>query len=321
MSFLEDNYTKIFKKYTTEELKKDISNFVNKKGHCYKFLNHFFEEEIFKSKANKYSKSPYEALNNDEDIAWIKNYVSTKPNFYTSKDEIVNIKSFFKNGTRIARKVANFDIRVAKDIYNRYGNGKKLNILDMCAGFGSRGAAAVLSGHKYTGIDANLGVITQSQKMKEFLIKNNYINEEDLKYIYDGAENPHLELINNFDLMFTSPPYFNLESYSNDNFASSSNYNNYDKWLKDFMIPMLNNTKNYLKIDGLILINCKNLTNLGKQKIFDDVFKILKEDTDLEFVEIFDFKTPQKNFWMNTSYTKNQYKGWKEPVMVFKKKK
>lgn len=47
MSFLEDNYTKIFKKYTTEELKKDISNFVNKKGHCYKFLNHFFEEEIF----------------------------------------------------------------------------------------------------------------------------------------------------------------------------------------------------------------------------------------------------------------------------------
>lgn len=68
--------------------------------------------------------------------------------------------------------------------------------------------------------------------MKEFLIKNNYINEEDLKYIYDGAENPH------FDLMFTSPPYFNLESYSNDNFASSSNYNNYDKWLKDFMIPI-----------------------------------------------------------------------------------
>lgn len=96
MSFLEDNYTKIFKKYTTEELKKDISNFVNKKGHYYKFLNHFFEEEIFKSKANKYSKSPYEALNNDEDIAWIKNYVSTKPNFYTSKDEIVNIKSFLE---------------------------------------------------------------------------------------------------------------------------------------------------------------------------------------------------------------------------------
>ena len=54
------------------------------------------------------------------------------------------------------------------------------------------GAAAVLSGHKYTGIDANLGVITQSQKMKEFLIKNNYINEEDLKYIYMMEQKIHI---------------------------------------------------------------------------------------------------------------------------------
>ena len=50
MSFLEDNYTKIFKKYTTEELKKDISNFVNKKGHCYKFLNHFLRKRFLKVK-------------------------------------------------------------------------------------------------------------------------------------------------------------------------------------------------------------------------------------------------------------------------------
>ena len=39
-----------------------------------------------------------------------------------------------------------------------------------------------------------------------------------------------------------------------------------------------------------------------------------------EFIEIFEIKHQSKrNVVMNTNYSKEQYKGFKEPVMVFKK--
>lgn len=42
MSYLSNHYNEIFKKYSTNEMLKDISSFKNGEGNLYKVLNHFF---------------------------------------------------------------------------------------------------------------------------------------------------------------------------------------------------------------------------------------------------------------------------------------
>lgn len=80
MSYLEQHRDEIFKKYSTEELLKDVNNYKYGKGRLNKVLNHFFEECIFNCKSNKYSNTPIEVLQDDEkNELYIKLYkVKTK---------------------------------------------------------------------------------------------------------------------------------------------------------------------------------------------------------------------------------------------------
>lgn len=118
-NYYEKYKNEIFKKYSNEELIKDINNFKNGKGKLYKVLNHFFEEIIYKCSNKRGGKSPYEVLQDDNLINEIFEYIRTKPKFYIGND-IQNLKSFFRNGGRIAQKVANFDSQNARNIYLRY---------------------------------------------------------------------------------------------------------------------------------------------------------------------------------------------------------
>lgn len=321
MSYLSDHKQEIFKKYTKEELLTDINNYKTKSGRLSKLLNHYFEECIFNCKSNRYSKTPMEALQNDDDMNWILNYIQSKPNFYTG-NEVSNVKSFFRNGTRIARKVANFCPKNARNAYFRYFDiGTNISCLDTSAGFGSRMSAALLNGASYIGFDPNAEVVEKSNEMFKFFKDNNLITDLQSFKIYNcGSEEFKPELINSADVVFTSPPYFNLETYSNDNCESNKNYNNYQMWLDHFVVPTVDNIYKYLKCGGYIMINIKNLTNMGKQKLFDDWLAIITKHPGFEFVEVFEMEHQgSKNFWMNTNYSKEDYNGYKEPVMVFKK--
>lgn len=321
MSYLSDHRDEIFKKYTEQELLTDIYNYKNKSGRLQKLLNHYFEECIFNCKSNRYAKTPMEALQNDDDMNWILNYIESKPNFYTG-NQVSNVKSFFRNGTRIARKVANFCPRNARDAYFRYFNlGTNISCIDTSAGFGSRMSAALLNGASYIGFDPNTEVVAKSNEMFKFFKDNNLVAETQSFKIHNcGSEEFKPSLANSADVVFTSPPYFNLETYANDNYESSKNYNNYDMWLDSFVRPTVDNIYKYLKPGGYIMINIKNLTNMGKQCLFDDWFNIIKNHAGFEFVEVFEMEHQgAKNFWMNTNYSKEDYNGYKEPVMVFKK--
>ena len=322
MSYLTEHYEEIFKKYDDDVLLKDIDAYRNRGGRLSKVLNQWFEENIYQCRSTRYQYTPWEALQDDEKMKWILDYISSKPNFYTSS-EITNVKSFFRNGTRIARKVANFDPKNARDIYFRYHNirGNKINCLDMSAGFGSRMSAVLLSGHNYCGFDPNPALYASLVNYHIWLRNHNVIDNAQRCGLYKhGSEIFRPELTGTFDVSFTSPPYFNLEFYANDVCASTLNQDNYHKWLTDFVKPTIDNTYKYLKHGGYAMINIKNLTRGGKEPLFDDWFKLFKEHGGFEYIEIFEMKHQgSKNFWMNTNYNKEDYKGFKEPIMSFKK--
>lgn len=317
MNYLEKNKDKIFKKYSTQELLKDIESFKYGKGLLHKVLNHFFEESIFKCCGKKTKISPYDCLQNDMLMTKILNYVGSKPKFFTG-DEVANVKSCLRNSMSWVRKVANFPPRTARDIYLRYWDGvTKLNCLDTSAGFGSRMSAVLLSGHNYCGFDPNQELFEKLRQYKKFLFKNNVVNTTQRCGLYNhGSEIYRKELEGVFDVAFTSPPYFNLEKYYDDESSSTSNYNNYSNWVDFFVKPTVENTYKYLKKNGYAMVNIKNLNT--KETCFDDFFEAF-ESVGFEFVEVFDMKIAKKQYGMQYNNKKGEIKN-KEPVMVFRKR-
>lgn len=319
MTYLEKHYNEIFKKYSNEELLKDIESYKNGSGKLNKVLNHFFEEVMFKCCGKKTTISPWDCLQSEDLMEKILSYIESKPNFFTGT-EVQNVKSCFRNSMSWVRKVANFPCRTARDIYFRYFDidGEKINVLDTSMGFGSRFSAVVLSGHNYCGFDPNPELFIQLRKYCEWLKKNKIINNQRIGMYKCGSEVFKPELCNLFDVSFTSPPYFNLEKYADDNNASTSNYNNYTKWVEVFVVPTVQNIYRYLKVNGYAMINIKNISK--KECCYDDFFKAFNDIEGFEYVETFDMAIPKKQYGMQYNNAKGVIEN-KEPIMCFRKVK
>lgn len=283
-------------KYSKEELIKDVQSYKVGEGRLTKTLNHFFEECIFNCTNARGRKTPMQALQNDEDMKYILEYTNSKPKFYTGS-EVSNVKSFFRNAGKLACKVANFPPKEARNVYFRYfpnalsEKTDKINCLDTSCGFGSRMFSVLLSGHNYYGIDPNVELQGKLMECAKFYYDNGFIDNEQKCSLYtQGSEIFIEELEGMIDVSFTSPPYFNLEKYSNDNSESTKNYDNYELWLENFAKPTIENTYKYLKVGGYAMINIKNSTRGKKEKLFDDWYNLFCSIDGFEPYEVFEMK-------------------------------
>jgi hypothetical protein len=78
-----------------------------------------------------------------------------------------------------------------------------------------------------------------------------------------------------FDLVFTSPPFFNLERYSNEATQSSSRYPKYEDWKQKFLFEMVTTSFNKLRPEGFFAIHLKNCQ---KHPICDDMNRFIAEN-------------------------------------------
>ena len=135
-----------------------------------------------------------------------------------------------------------FDPVLCEIIYKWYcpTNGK---IIDCFAGGAVRGLMAYKFGYSYIGIDLSRKQIEENVKRaKQLRIKPNnglvWKCDDSLnidKYAEDGS----------FDLLFTCPPYFNLEVYSDDNRdISNMNIVEFEKTYKMILQKTVNKLKN-----------------------------------------------------------------------------
>lgn len=298
-------------------------------GRLTKTLNQFFEECIFKSCGKKTKISPYECLQNDEKMKIILEYIKSKPKFFTSDSEVANVKSCFRNSMSWVRKVANFSPKEARDIYFRYfpnaldDSAEKINCLDTSCGFGSRMSSVLLSGHNYFGIDPNIELQGKLMECAKFYYDNGFIDENQSCSLYtQGSELFIDELEGMIDVSFTSPPYFNLEKYSDDESESTKHYDDYELWIEKFAKPTIENTYRYLKVGGYAMINIKNSTRGKKEKLFDDWYNIFCSIDGFEPYEVFEMnQTSTKVVGKYANYDPSKYQGAKEPVMCFRKVK
>lgn len=137
--------------------------------------------------------------------------------------------------------VGQFRPDVAMYIYKRFN---ATNVLDFSAGWGDRCIAAIRQDIYYTGIDTNESL----REPYENMIKD--FNGNKAKIIFEKSENCINSLEDNYDLVFTSPPYYNIEKYN-----GMPEYKNYEDFVKTFFIPCVTSSWNKLKINGHMVLN------------------------------------------------------------------
>lgn len=120
-------------------------------------------------------------------------------------------------------------------------------VWDPCSGYGGRLFGALAAGvGLYVGSDIEPETVAGNQMLAKHLGKQSFCRIVEAKAEeYD----PGLEL----DLVFTSPPYFNLEIYGD---ASKKNLQSkVEHWLIEFLHPLMRTAYRRLKVDGALVLN------------------------------------------------------------------
>ena len=135
---------------------------------------------------------------------------------------------------------------------------KAQDILDTSAGWGDRLIGSLAAGvNSYTGIEPEGDLIASyTQIINKF--KNLSPNREmRTSFIQSGSENFESQQ-QQFDLVFSSPPFYDFETYSSA-FAKSLEKTSPSAWAKKFMFRTIFNGWEGLKIDGYyVLYICNN---------------------------------------------------------------
>lgn len=139
--------------------------------------------------------------------------------------------------------VSVFKPLLAKWIYKKYGfNG--MTTWDPCFGFAGRllGFISCFEEGNYIGTDPNTKLYCEVQ---------NLIDDLNLKERAQIFNVPMEDFeVNNVDLVFTCPPYFNVEIYCSEETQSSVRYMDKDSWNEGFLKTLLIKSYNALNNNG-----------------------------------------------------------------------
>ena len=155
--------------------------------------------------------------------------------------------------------------QIAKMICTKYS--PKI-VLDPCAGWGGRMLGVVSTGAKYIGFEPNIETYNNLLKLSNFL----HI-EDKVILINEPAQNILKYRLNKVDMILTSPPYYDVEIYSNTDKFFIKKYPTYDLWSKFFLKDIIDKSLTLLN-NG---VSCWNVGKVGKKDMNDDVLKYHEE--------------------------------------------
>ena len=236
-------------------------------------LTQFFPEILDVVKSGK--ASPRDFFKDDKRLL---GYCRTVLKYCTSPLEMFKMMSF-----RGSSRCYNFRPATAKTIYELYGKDN-CKVLDTSSGFGGRllGFFTAKNTSEYVGIDPNTAdscnKFIEFMQMRFGLNKKAYVNKIGSE---DFTIENYPQYENYFDISFTSPPYFDIERYSDDITQSHIKFNTYDLWVDGFYRNTIYNSCNALKLDGVFAVNISwvdNIKEYTEEFLNDCGFYIIKED-------------------------------------------
>jgi DNA modification methylase len=205
------------------------------------FLDYYFFSHRLETIGNK-GINFFDFLENIEYYK-TKKYIQTLLTFCEENNRYIDqeIKKYYYIYGLCFGRCNAFKITNALDFYQKY---KPTHILDPFCGFGGRLVAAMLLGVDYTGIDLNVDLKSGYDKLlNDFQSKT----ASNVSLIYQDSKDVNYSNFN-YDMVFTSPPYENIEIYKNGEKKSN------DEWLEFYKI-VFQNTWDSLSPGGIYAIN------------------------------------------------------------------
>jgi tRNA1(Val) A37 N6-methylase TrmN6 len=201
-----------------------------------------------------------------------------------------------------------FRPNTCKDVIN-YFNAE--NVLDFSMGWGDRLSGFLASNAKsYTGVDPNTKLHDAYKKQYDQFGGNKIV-----EFIDGCAED--VKYSKKFDLVFTSPPYFNVEKYANDEKQSFKKYKKIEVWLEEFLYKAISNAWDALEDGGILAINISDVySNHQVNKICDsmnDYISTLEEST---YIGSYGYQMAKRP---NSGALKDKEGVFCEPIWIWKK--
>lgn len=149
------------------------------------------------------------------------------------------------------QRVSNFRPAAAKAIYDHFHPGL---VLDFSAGWGGRLLGAMASDIPYVGIDPHSLAVAGNRQMHR-VIEQVTGRSYTVTLVQACAEDVLGRGLYRPDLIFTSPPYFDAEKYSDEPTQSYLRYPQQDQWFTEFLGVCLQGSYADLAPNGHLVLN------------------------------------------------------------------
>lgn len=226
-------------------------------------LANYFHPQMWSTKCIKY-QSPMECFMDDATLkACIRKSLILWPDRYGASPSILRkILGSFKN----AKRVSNFRPAVAKALIEKYSSSGSL-VLDFSAGYGGRLLGCMTLDRHFVGYDPCKKQIIGLKKMVK-TINSLDLSDSRVDLLQVCAEDMlRHEPNNKFHLIITSPPYFNIEWYSEEDTQSYVRYPTYAEWREKFLNIVIRESYRVLKPNGYFIVN---IANINSDNLADD---------------------------------------------------
>ena len=230
----------------------------------------------------KYNISFYEFIINIETFKK-KQFIKTMLTYY----EDIKNKNNTKNNYIVLKEVYNICISAINiirplnymEIYTKY---KATKVLDFCAGWGGAAvAASALNLNKYIGIEINSNLTKPYINLIEYLNNN---SKTTVDMYFDDALNMNYDSLE-YDMVFTSPPYYFIQKYKN-----NIEYKSKKDMDELFYKPIFKKTYDGLQKGGYYVINvCKEVYENVLKDLFGEaheIFNLKKSKRQNNYMEI-----------------------------------
>jgi hypothetical protein len=149
---------------------------------------------------------------------------------------------------------------------------KPKRFLDPSAGWGDRLIGAIAYGCDYTGIDPSNCMNPIYHKIIDELVPRTDKNRYNI--IQSGFETAIIEE-DYYDLVFTSPPFFDFEIYEQSEKQSIEKFTTLNNWLTGFLFPLTEKAYSALTINGNFGLYISDYTGVSFTK---ELFKYINEN-------------------------------------------
>jgi SAM-dependent methyltransferase len=152
-----------------------------------------------------------------------------------------------------AASVSNFRPTVARAVLHHFSNESD-SVVDFSAGYGGRLLGALSMKRTYIGIEPCKAQVLGLRSMLKIIKK---VETRSSAEVLAGCAEDVMPLLpkNSASLVFSSPPYFDWERYSDEESQSFIKYCSYETWKKGFLEPVIRQSRRILKKGGKLVVN------------------------------------------------------------------